>query len=264
MAVTETGGLAFSMGRVARNTFGVIARNPLTMLIVALLYGVPTFVLAITNYEAAFATANPDAGFDGGALVINGLWFIVYTVMALILQAAIVSATIRDLNCQPVRAGEALSIGARHAIPIILIGIVAYLGIVLGLILLIIPGIILALMWSVAVPARVVENTGILESLGRSRELTKGYRWPILGLVIIYFILNIAISLPLIPFQFQLAASVLDGSVTTVSLLTFYTASVLLAMIQVVIGSAGIAVLYFELRLIKEGIGPEALASVFD
>jgi len=33
---------------------------------------------------------------------------------------------------------------------------------------------------------------------------------------------------------------------------------------RAVIASAGVASIYYELRSIKEGIGPEALASVFD
>jgi hypothetical protein len=35
-------------------------------------------------------------------------------------------------------------------------------------------------------------------------------------------------------------------------------------MISGIISSAGTASIYFELRSIKEGIGPEALAAVFD
>jgi hypothetical protein len=35
-------------------------------------------------------------------------------------------------------------------------------------------------------------------------------------------------------------------------------------MITSIIGSTFVAAIYYELRQIKEGIGPEALASVFD
>ena len=40
--------------------------------------------------------------------------------------------------------------------------------------------------------------------------------------------------------------------------------STITAIIYVVIAAAGIASIYYELRVIKEGIGPEALAAVFD
>jgi hypothetical protein len=35
-------------------------------------------------------------------------------------------------------------------------------------------------------------------------------------------------------------------------------------MLAAVLNAASIASIYYELRVIKEGIGPEALASVFD
>jgi len=46
----------------------------------------------------------------------------------------------------------------------------------LGFIALIVPGIILAIMFSLALPALLIENTGVLESIGRSRKLV-GQRW---------------------------------------------------------------------------------------
>lgn len=52
------------------------------------------------------------------------------------------------------------------------------LGIIIGLgfIALIIPGIILAIMFSVAFQALLIENAGVVGSMGRSRELV-GHRW---------------------------------------------------------------------------------------
>jgi hypothetical protein len=41
-------------------------------------------------------------------------------------------------------------------------------------------------------------------------------------------------------------------------------ASALAQMINAILSAAGTASIYYELRQIKEGIGPEALASVFD
>jgi hypothetical protein len=54
----------------------------------------------------------------------------------------------------------------------LIIGIV----VLLGVIALIVPGIILLIMFSLALPSLLLENHGILDSLGRSRELV-GHRW---------------------------------------------------------------------------------------
>ncbi len=54
----------------------------------------------------------------------------------------------------------------------ILVGII----VVLGFIALIVPGIILTIMFSLAFPVLIIENKGVLDSMGRSRELV-GHRW---------------------------------------------------------------------------------------
>src|SRR6266403_470427 len=48
------------------------------------------------------------------------------------------------------------------------------LGIGIGFLCLIIPGILLALMWSLTIPVAVVEGTGLVGSVQRSADLTKG------------------------------------------------------------------------------------------
>ncbi len=56
------------------------------------------------------------------------------------------------------------------------LSIVVGVIVILGLIALIVPGIILAIMFSLAFPVLLIENKGVLESMGRSRELVS-HRW---------------------------------------------------------------------------------------
>ncbi len=55
-------------------------------------------------------------------------------------------------------------------------GILTSISIIIGLICLVVPGIILAIMFSLVVPAIIIEGTGALGSLGRSEELVSK-RW---------------------------------------------------------------------------------------
>jgi hypothetical protein len=57
---------------------------------------------------------------------------------------------------------------------LIWVSLVAAIGVVGGLFLLIVPGLILLTIWSVAQPVVVVERKGVFESLGRSTELVRG------------------------------------------------------------------------------------------
>ncbi|HJU47013.1 MAG TPA: hypothetical protein VJ689_02705 [Gaiellaceae bacterium] len=73
---------------------------------------------------------------------------------------------------------------------LIVAGILAGLGIGIGFILLIVPGVILLTWWAVIAPVIVVEHKGVIDSFGRSRELVSGFFWPVLGIVLITALLT--------------------------------------------------------------------------
>lgn len=66
------------------------------------------------------------------------------------------------------------------------------IGILTGLILLIVPGIILAVMWQFFGYV-IVDRPGTraVESMGRSADITRGNRWPLFGLVLLLLLINI-------------------------------------------------------------------------
>lgn len=66
------------------------------------------------------------------------------------------------------------------------------LGTTIGLILFIVPGIIFALACQYFGYLIVDRGLGIIESLKRSAEITKGVRWQLLGFAIILWLLNLA------------------------------------------------------------------------
>ncbi|MBA3384086.1 MAG: glycerophosphoryl diester phosphodiesterase membrane domain-containing protein [Actinobacteria bacterium] len=116
-------------------------------------------------------------------LIIGALASIVGTFW---LQGALVEAV------QDVRDGKQdLSIGEmfRRVQPrlpaLIVAGILAGLGIALGLVLLIVPGLFLLTIWSLIVPTIVLEGKSAGESFGRSRELVKGNGWSVFGVIAI-------------------------------------------------------------------------------
>jgi hypothetical protein len=257
----------FEIGRVASRAFGVLGRNWQTFLALAAILTLP--ILLVTLYNAQ---TNPLAGAEASTqpavalaqamqnLKSAGLTMLVGAVFAFVLQAGLVQGTITDLNGTRPSLGACLSTGFKVFLPLLAIAILAYLGMIAGLILLIVPGIMLALSWSVVVPVKVVENTGIFESFGRSRALTSGHRWKILGLVVIYI---------LIVFGIQMVVALLSGaSLLRPNAASAGAAYLILAWIVRIpltaLGAVGAASLYYELRLVKEGIAPAQLAAAFD
>ncbi len=78
---------------------------------------------------------------------------------------------------------------------IALITFAIYLGIGLGLILLVIPGIYLALKWSLAIPSAVVEDLGLRESTDRSGVLTEGDKGRIFVVYFLFVVLTYIVTL---------------------------------------------------------------------
>ncbi len=64
-------------------------------------------------------------------------------------------------------------------------GILAGLGIALGFVLLIVPGLILLTWWCLIVPVIVLERKRVGESFSRSRELVRGHGWTVFGIIIV-------------------------------------------------------------------------------
>jgi hypothetical protein len=77
---------------------------------------------------------------------------------------------------------------------LILNGILAAIGIGIGLVLLIVPGLILITIWAVVAPAIVVEGAGVIEAFGRSRDLVRGNGWPVFGAIVIAYLIVLGVS----------------------------------------------------------------------
>ena len=80
-------------------------------------------------------------------------------------------------------------------LPVFLTSLLVWIFVILGLILLVVPGVVLAVMLTVSTAACILEDRPPMEALKRSRELTRGNRWRLLGLVLILFILAMGVVL---------------------------------------------------------------------
>src|SRR6266508_3646115 len=100
------------------------------------------------------------------------------------LQAALVKAVddVRDGRAD-LSLGETFAAAREHLGAVVVAGILAAIGIVLGLILLIVPGLVLMTWWAVIVPTIVLENRRAGKSFTRSRELVRGYGWGLFFLI---------------------------------------------------------------------------------
>jgi hypothetical protein len=89
---------------------------------------------------------------------------------------------------------ELVEAAAPYVGTLILNGLLAAIGIAIGLVLLIIPGLILITIWAVVAPAIVVERRGVIEAFGRSRELVRGNGWAVFGAIVVAYLTIVIIS----------------------------------------------------------------------
>src|SRR3954454_3312875 len=80
-------------------------------------------------------------------------------------------------------------------LPLLGLAIVAGIGIAIGFLLLILPGLILLTIWAVAAPVIVIEHPGVFAALGRSRDLVRGYGWPVFGTIVIAALIDLAVNI---------------------------------------------------------------------
>ena len=78
--------------------------------------------------------------------------------------------------------------------PLVGASILAGIGIGIGFILLIIPGLILLVIWAVVAPVIVLERPGVFAAFGRSRELVRGNGWNVFAVIVIVFLSVAVIS----------------------------------------------------------------------
>ncbi len=260
MMITDTEE-RFEMGRVASRTFGAIGRNVATFFTLAILAVAPQLVLSaylgVGDIARGHAILPSQFAQFYSAL---GIVSLVSLVLGAVLQAALTHGTVSDLNGQKASFGSCLQTGLRTCFPVIGLSIVFGIALVFGFILLIVPGVLMMLAWSVVVPVLVVEKTGVFGSFGRSAELTKGHRWAILGLMVVVGLISMALGLVLLPLHGVLILS--GGGLAGMA--PYLVVSGLTHVFTTMLIAAGTAAVYYELRSIKEGIGPEQLAAVFD
>jgi hypothetical protein len=121
-------------------------------------------------------------------------------------------------------------------LPLIAVSILAGLGIAIGFLLLIIPGLILVTLWAVVAPVTVLERPGVFAAFGRSRELVRGNGWQVFGVIVLFVLIFIAIGILL-----GIVGAILGDAGEVI---LNYVGSVITAPL-VALASA---VLYFELR----------------
>jgi hypothetical protein len=145
----------------------------------------------------------------GTALVLFGLEFVVLLVIpsasiaigilfwALsVLYQGMVVELVQDLQSgrRDHSIGRLLRSVEPVLLPLMAVSVLFAIGVAIGFVLFIIPGLILLVLWCVVAPVTVLERPGVFAAFRRSRELVRGNGWNVFGVIVLVFIAVLVVS----------------------------------------------------------------------
>jgi hypothetical protein len=168
-------------------------------------------------------------------------------------NATILYGAIKEMRGEPFTIGQSFGVVLSRTPAIFGITICGFIAAFVAGVAFIFPFFIVMCMLYVAIPACVIEKLGVFASMGRSSDLTRGYRWPIFGLILIVGIVSIVL------FSFISYLLAMAGGRPVSWVINFGWDVVSTAFSGVLV-----AVIYHNLRVAKEGIDVSKIANVFD
>lgn len=184
-----------------------------------------------------------------------------------LVTAGVLHGVIEILRGRSAKVGACMQTAFKHFLPVVVISFLYGVAVALGTLALIVPGIIIACVWYVAVPAQVVEKTGIGGAFSRSADLTRGHRMTLFLTALVFMLIIIGVTM-LVVVPMTVASIDVDavaagetsgGGVPIVALIIMLVLAVTVGLWGQV--AAGVA--YHDLRANKEGMDTDQLAEVF-
>jgi hypothetical protein len=258
------------LGEILDVAFRVFGRRWRSLALAALAVAVP-LNLASTAIVLAFAPEqfDLDAGENplvrltepgqGGALAAVTGARMLDLVASAVAVAACVWIAAGDYVGRDPGPRAALATGLRRLPETVALLLVIGIGVGLGIVLLIVPGVWLGTIWGLALPALVIERTGVFGALGRSRALVRGRFWAVLGLLVLAFLITLfsAGLVGAIAGAFAGAGGADAEAAGAVASLVSGVASMVFA---VPLASTMLFVMYVDQRVRGEGLTVHALA----
>jgi hypothetical protein len=216
---------SINAGSVIRRTFNIYLDRASVLLPAAVV------VFGITGALSAILVAVSPALVYASFLISD---------MAIMLFTAMVVGLVDVVQDAPRTSVGGLLLAVRPVLgELILVGIVAGIGIFVGFILLVVPGLVLATIWSVVAPVVVLERPGGLRALGRSRDLVRGNGWRVFCVIFVLI------------FLVGLLASGIDIAANTAGADVGLIVRMVVGIFTAPLGALAGAVLYVDLRRIS-------------
>jgi hypothetical protein len=256
------------IGEILDVAIKIYLRNALPLFVVVLVVVAPVNVLSsLITVSAGNLDESVTYDAQGEPQIQDDFWLGVTGALAAVVLS-VVATTLATGACFKAVAdgylGErpawktSLAFAARRLHSIIWVTVLTYLFAGIGFLLCILPGIYLLVSFAVAVPALLTEGTKGTKALRRAKRLVDGRWWATLAVVVLGYLLVGIVGGVFTGLQSVLALSNPDNEVVNFfATAIFGTAS---SMLTTPFTAAFITVMYFDLRVRKEGFDLQLLA----
>ena len=214
------------------------------------------FYLIMLAIESSIGANLPSK--DGGlsALLFQVLFLILWASIAFPLASGATTYAISERYLgNPVTIGDALRRGLSHFWPLSIAQITATIRVMFGFLLLIIPGILWMLSYSLIVPVILIEGQKAVPSLRRSRDLIKDYRGKAFCILLVVNLLQLVLAGGV-----GVIAGMLFSSQGASGAVLSSALNNLLSIFLTPLGIIAAILLYYDMRIRKEGFDLEMLS----
>ena len=180
-----------SLGEILSAAFEIYRQNAAQLLEIVAIVVIPLSIVSYLISRVALGVKTKTEVLGGATVTVNQpRSFFVFALASLvaaaiavittaILQAAILRAAVQATIADPVEVRESYRWGLQRFGSILWVSILVGLSVAIGLLLLIIPGLILLVLFAVAVRVRGTE------AMRRSWTLTSGHFWHVAGVILV-------------------------------------------------------------------------------
>ena len=242
--------------KVVRQSFGTLA---LCVLVVALPLNIINTLIAASTSNNAFDLDTTTNDVSTGTQLAGSLLTTILTIVLTTLAAAACfrAVTATYLGEKPT-VGESLSFAASRLLPLVWLSILYGVGLIIPFLFFFIPGVWLAVAWSTSYPALLFEDVRGAKALGRSFGLVRGRWWATLGALVVMYLIVFVISAILGALFGAALISSLDSEALAAVIYTII--NTLSSLVTLPLIAAVLTIVYFDLRVRKEGFDLHLLA----
>jgi hypothetical protein len=230
---------------------------------VQILSALVTASVAPEQFDVTTTESGVEEGEEAEFLVGQGV-IALLTVVSVLLATAVCFKAVADayLGVEP-EWRRSLRFAVRRLGGLLGVAFLGGLLVALATLALILPGIWLFVMYSVAVPALLLERIGPARALRRSFRLVRGRWWPTAGALLVGYLL-ISILGALVTAAIMVIPAVVAEDNTLAGALGAVVGGTVGSVLTTPYSAAVVTLLYFDLRVRKEGLDLQLIAEGAD